>query len=311
MLYLNPNSFKIQKAKEEFHNEMELFLIKRFLNFYENKMSKYDNSITLNTIFQTLIEPNIEVILTGQPQNLIRLSDNYSSLIQSTPNLKTAIEYVFSYKTFIRKTASRYDAYDLANSLDIRTCPYCNRSYTTVIRKKNGKKISRPQFDHFFDKSSHPLLALSFFNLIPSCSICNSTVKGRKQFTIKSHLHPYLDDNVDQITFSFKYSNESFTGIEVVVITENNSKASKTVEDFAIQEIYNSHTNELQDLLKTRLFFSQNYLQNLKNTLLVGLDISDDEMYRILFGTEFQTKNFLNRPFSKFKKDILTELGIA
>ena len=49
------------------------------------------------------------------------------------------------------------NAHYFFRKLNIRTCPYCNRHYTFTLSKKNTK-VS-PEYDHFYDKSSHPLLA--------------------------------------------------------------------------------------------------------------------------------------------------------
>ena len=38
--------------------------------------------------------------------------------------------------------------------------------------------------------------------------------------------------------------------------------------------------------------------------------LSKEETYRLLFGTELDAKDFHKRPMSKFKHDILKELGI-
>jgi hypothetical protein len=50
------------------------------------------------------------------------------------------------------------------------------------------------------------------------------------------------------------------------------------------------------------------YLQELKTTY--KLKITDDELYRLAFGTYRQEADFHKRPFSKLKKDILKELGM-
>ena len=97
-------------------------------------------------------------------------------------NVYNEIEKIFSYKKFTTKKKKEYDAYDLAKNLDIPTCPYCNRTYTKTVITKNREKIIRPEFDHWFPKNQYPLLALSFYNLIPSCHICNSNVKGETKF---------------------------------------------------------------------------------------------------------------------------------
>lgn len=61
-------------------------------------------------------------------------------------------------------------AYWLQSQLNVKVCPYCNRMYTTTLY---GKKRIRPDFDHFYPQSRYPYLAVSLFNLIPSCNVCN------------------------------------------------------------------------------------------------------------------------------------------
>jgi hypothetical protein len=37
----------------------------------------------------------------------------------------------------------------------------------------NKSKELMPEIDHFYPKDKYPFLAVSFFNLIPSCLTCN------------------------------------------------------------------------------------------------------------------------------------------
>jgi len=60
-------------------------------------------------------------------------------------------------------------AYWLQQQLRVDTCPFCNRIYTSTLFRGN----IRPAFDHFYPKSVYPYLAISLFNLIPICDVCN------------------------------------------------------------------------------------------------------------------------------------------
>jgi hypothetical protein len=305
MLYINPRSVKVIKAKNKFRTEMIKFVLKRKRDL---KDATFDTSEIKDFLYGD-IKDDIEDILMSEPGELFDISTIANLCINSSTTLKKGIKYIFDYDLFIKKS-KRYDAYDLAESLDIRTCTYCNRNYTNTVITTNGRKLTRPQFDHYFDKATHPLLAISFYNLIPSCSICNSGIKGSNPFIIDNYLHPYLDDNINDIRFTYQYSDKTKSGLEINVITPNPSKVKNTVEAFAIEEIYNSHTGELIDLLKTKQYFSDRYLDILQTNLLKDVIVSKEDMYRIVFGTEYNPKDFVNRPFSKFKSDILKELGI-
>lgn len=127
---------------------------------------------------------------------------------------------------------------------------------------------------------------------------------------LNKYLHPYVDNNINDIKFTYKYSHETKSGLRVKVNTQDPSKAKNTIEAFAIEEVYNSHTGELLDLIKTQQYFSEKYLSILSSNLLKDIIVSKEEIYRIVFGTEYNSKNYVNRPFSKFKSDILQELGI-
>jgi hypothetical protein len=280
----------------------------------------------LDRALKKYILDNLEEILTGLPPILIKRSLEFESLMESwkqkrkNKNIKE-LKKVINYDWFIEKKVHKYDAYDLAKNLNTPTCAYCNRQYTVAVLtgKQKSKHITRPQLDHFFPKSIHPILALSFYNLIPSCSICNSALKGDIEFKTDTHLHPYIDNCIDKFRFSFHPKNtESLKGkkqehkvifkINADIDDQLNLKISNTIEAFKILEIYNAHSDEISDLLKIRELMSDKYLEVLKKTY--NLNISEDELYRLAFGTYRDEREFIKRPFSKLKRDILEELGI-
>jgi hypothetical protein len=302
MIYLDPTNDKIRIAKENFHMQMVDEIYQRI-----DKL-RNPNAICL---FDIIINEKIDHILIGSPIELIEISNLLNPIIFRDKQIKEAVNYVFNYDWFIDKKVNKYDAYKLAESLNITSCVYCNRNYTNTVISENGKKISRAQFDHYFDKGSHPILAISFFNLIPSCSTCNSSVKHTATFDISTHNHPYIDDKIDEICFSYKYNLAKPYSLEITVKAENCPKTQKNIEEFALNEVYNVHTDILSDILKTKSAFSERYLSILRLSVLKSVILSDDEMYRIVFGTEKDSGKFVNRPFSKFKKDILQELGIV
>ena len=63
-------------------------------------------------------------------------------------------------------------------------------------------------------------------------------------------------------------------------------------------------------MIKIREAFSDKYLEILSSQILDQTKISKSEIFQLAFGTYFEDDKVSMRPFSKFKKDILTELGI-
>lgn len=81
-------------------------------------------------------------------------------------------------------------------------CPYCNATYLFKLREENtAKKITNyvgAQLDHYYPKDDFPYLAISIFNLIPSCPTCNHIKSNNKN----SHLHPYTEEMGDNAKFT-------------------------------------------------------------------------------------------------------------
>ena len=235
----------------------------------------------------------------NQPEEKRRLRNIFSDVY-------TEIRKIFNYKNFTTKKKKEYDAYDLAKNLDIPTCPYCNRTYTKTVITKNREKIIRPEFDHWFPKNQYPLLSLSFYNLIPSCHICNSNVKGETEFKLDSHFHPY--NSVSNLKARFSYNYKSYDDYKIKINTEDKFSRN-SVEAFQLENIYQAHEDEVKDLIKIRQAYSDKYIEIL-NDSLKGVNLSKEEVYRLAFGVHYEDDKFDRRPLSKLKKDILTELGI-
>ena len=241
-------------------------------------------------------EDNLKRVLIGLPTEL----DSIKSKFRKDKNIRK----IFDYENWLNY--DKYNAYDFAKKLDIPTCPYCNRTYTKTVITQKGEKIIRPEFDHWFPKSEYPLLALSFYNLIPSCHICNSNVKGKTEFKLDTHFHTYNSASNVKATFSYNY--KSCDGYRIKINTKDDFSRD-SVEAFQLENIYQAHEDEVKDLIKIRQAYSDKYIEILKNSLK-GLSLSKEEVYRLAFGVHYEEDKFDRRPLSKLKKDILTELGI-
>lgn len=228
--------------------------------------------------------------------------------------LKTLLE-VFDYKKVLSKSKSK--SYWLTRVKEQEVCTYCNRQYTfTVIKDlKNGKRenddsrIARPALDHWFPESLYPIMSLSFYNLIPSCTICNSSAKGDALFKFETHIHPYLNDKPNP-TFKFGYlPNGKRWTVDFIDITD--IKEKQMLDDFHLRELYHCHDNlEVSELLNLALKNNGTYLDRLfKNVLLDFAPTTKEEIYRMLFGTEMLPDNQDKRPLSKLKHDLLEEIG--
>lgn len=241
------------------------------------------------------------------PQHL-KLIKKYDAVIH---RLKDA----FNYDSIIKGNADR--SYRLTEMKGTNVCTYCNRQYVFTVNKSNGKSlehIARPELDHWFCRELYPLLSLSFYNLIPSCHICNSTLKGNTVFSLTTHVNPYQQQDANPaIRFRPTVVSGRRTKYGVVIDRAVPSKEDNTVKAFALDEIYALHGSlEVDDLMRFNNTYSVGYLSVLFNSILGGFCplMTKAEIYRMLFSTEMEPDRFNERPLSKLKYDVLKYLKV-
>lgn len=224
---------------------------------------------------------------------------------------------IFNYEEFI--AGNQTLSYWITETKGANTCTYCNRQYTPTISKigktTKGKAhftyITRPALDHWFSHEMYPLLGLSFYNLIPSCNVCNSGAKGCKLFNLRDYIHPHLPQP-DNPNFKFRATGGG--GHWILDIDHSvPSNVHNTLDAFHLKEIYAFHANlEVRDIMDFKGMASSNYLKDLYEIVLSDVVAmkSTRDAYQMLFGTMKDPKDFLQRPFSKLKYDLLMQLGV-
>ncbi len=256
--------------------------------------------------FPTDCKYSLEEVITAKPEKLEEIAvwgkdkvDEYKFMIGK-------------YENFITKT-KEYDAYKLAKKLNVNVCPYCNINSTYTVIKEDNKKITRPEFDHFYDKATNPILALSFYNLIPSCHTCNATLKGSEEFSMKSHLNPY-SDNLDKMAkFSLKIKNSKFyhcvDGFEVKLETED-ERAKNNIKSFELDTLYQNHKDIILELIQKEAIYNESYLNELLTQYEGTLFKNKEDLQRLISGGYVSDDEIGKRPLSKLVKDISEELGL-
>ena len=123
---------------------------------------------------------------------------------------------------------------------------------------------------------------------------------------LTKHLHPYVD-NEDDINIIFSYRLTSYNKHEFSV-SGTDKKSENTIKFFKLKEIYETHEDEIRDLIEIKRHYGTNYLMSLEKIL--GSTINKSDLYRLAFGVYIEESNFEKRPLSRMKKDLLKELGI-
>jgi hypothetical protein len=282
------------------------------------------------------LDTNVDTILKGDPFQLAthikaikKIINDRGLNFKSKSALFDDIKKCFDYEAYVKKKIP----YEILAKLAVNACPYCNRQFINTYNSDEGK--SRATLDHFYAKSEYPYLAISFFNLIPSCYSCNSSIKRSKKFHIKSHLHPFLSDFENEIAFTigFKrkrvakanreksekyiaafYSNANLLTIGFrqirARVTPEAKKAFKNIEDLRLEDLYAFHKDYVIELLQKSIVYGKSGYAKTLSTQFPKIFKNEHDVLKLVLGNYVSVGTFNKRPFSRMTRDISAELGL-
>lgn len=276
-----------------------------------------DDLFNLNNRLMPLLIPGYNDVELEDYQKALNKKKNRNAIEQQlVDKYKPTIDLIidtFDYQGQLSGSKSR--SYHLTKNIGHNACVYCNRQYAFNIEKDGGRnddsRFARPALDHWFPKSVYPLLSLSIHNLIPSCTVCNSSAKGDTIFRLTTHVNPYMTASNDP-GWHFDYKPAVGGGWEVLLKDFANAKEEETAKAFFLKEAYQAHADlELSDTLELAMQNSGSYVPTLIKHVMSNIKgASVEDAYRLLFGTEYDLGKQDKRPFSKLKRDILDVLKI-
>lgn len=128
----------------------------------------------------------------------------YDELVEIAHVYNLGCKIPKNYKDFIINTLYKYrfPRKDFAEELQVTVCPYCNRNFVHSTDKRTMCDL-----EHFFDKETYSILAVSFYNLVPVCHSCNHA-KGSKKILYSPHNRKFNKD--DLLSFNFFISGLDF-----------------------------------------------------------------------------------------------------
>ena len=218
-----------------------------------------------------------------------------------------------NFNSYTKFSSSKSDAYQYAKLIGVRVCPYCNISYTYTVLDEGGEEnvfVCRPDFDHFVAKSIDSDLSKAVENLIPSCLVCNRTIKGRKEFNDDTHLHPFHEDFDQTKEFFVELLSADYLnggGIKILFkdrigsTKELSDKADNNIKDLRLVERYEHHKVDVVELLKKAKYYNRQRIREISKLL----DLT--ELKGHLFP-EIENDNINSSPLLKLKRDILKQV---
>ncbi len=287
---------QLNELRTKYSHPVNVRVLNLIIKYYENQELLYS-------------KPNIH-------QRLVNLTDKYLDGLFYNRVEKKQTDFGEEIETALRyDTLQKNDAIKIVQHLKLNTCPYCNASLTVSI-DKNDKVKPRFQLDHFFPKSKYPFLAISFFNLVPSCGQCNQS-KSKSSVTIGQDFHLYSNETPYD-AFQFKLNNKSL--IEYLINGGNdslsfsfqprNKKHKKFVEKhdktFGIKGLYDTQFDIVEELIWKSQYYTPLRINELGNLLR----LSTTSIARMITGNYSEYENVHKRPLAKFTQDIARDLKL-
>jgi len=297
---------KIKFNQELFDTHIKSIYISIYNLFLKLEYDGLENDTVdcLNYIFENIIP-----ILSANTKKLKEYIQFFKTTYPKSLEDGTELNQILRNEIFEKEYSNwgnrtTYGAYTFVQTLNLKTCPYCNRNYTFVVNDKTGKL--RPEIDHFHPKSIYPFLSMSFFNLIPSCSICNHTKSNKVEEDLDN---PYdIEPNSYQFTYTpqsvdfldVKEKEYNFDSFEIEIRGNQNN-----IKLFKLEQLYIQHKDIVLELLIKKVYYPKSYIEELSK-----YGFSKDEIYRYLFSNYNQDEDLHKRPLSKLVRDISEELGL-
>jgi len=318
--------------------ECKLCLDKYFDNFElsleDLKTSNLYISSNEHKNFVKYIENNLKSIICGKPDVLrkhINKINSYSInfIINRKPKNSSLDTNKQKENEFINKFRKVFD-YDnkinkpsFAKNVGLTCCPYCNREYIfRIYDYKNRENRTLAVLDHYYDKGKYPYLALSFYNLIPSCNICNSKFKTVIDFNIVPHLHPYENsfnkkakfsqffNNVNEENKKYSLLSKERISLSLKPLDKKDIAAQNTIDTFRLETLYQEHKDIVLELIQKREIYPDSYIDDLFHQYEGTLFKNREDVLRHITGGYVEDKDINKRPLSKLIKDISEELDL-
>ena len=323
--YCNHLQVKDFDYEEQYYND--LISITKFEKPFESvevRYKRYLKSGTFKDVFKCYSLKDIVLANNDELKNIINnIENNINQLTErKKKNIITKIQNLFKYsKKFQGTVLTPF----FTNNFNFRTCFYCNKDFITNFEKEKSNYVSTFQLDHFYDKGTYPYLALSIYNLIPSCSTCNSSkVKGSKNVYIHD---PKVGKYVNETCISpnsedFKFDEKVKFKLYLDELCENlhikdkehidiklkeyySNDYEKYIEVFKLNERYKAHKDIVYDMIIKVELYPDSRLKELQD--LTGIPFQ--QIKKDIFNLSDE-KDLSKKPFSKLIKDMSEELGL-
>ena len=267
---------------------------------YQNEDNKTLEEI-YNKKFKKRFGCELSDLLYGSFEELEVIKEHLGEI--SDDEVKKLFNYEAKYQPIISKFFEKY--------VEVHTCYYCNIDSINVFNDFKGESKNGFTLDHVIDKESYPYLALSLYNLVPSCYICNSKLKRSQQIDNVSPTSLTFDFD-EKVKFKTFMQNKNLQiedkeDFDLLLKEDFSDIYQKYIKVFELDGRYEYHKYKVIEMINKRKEYPDSRIKELaKLTEKTEEDVKQD-----LFGEYlFTDDNLHKRPLSKLVRDISKELGL-
>lgn len=272
-----------------------LEIIERWCEFYLKNIDGVDYSFEMVIKAEPKILEKIKIRIDTE----LKKEDINRKLKHITPKKKEKYYVVDNLYQGMPAEARDF----LIKSLDVNVCPYCNRNYIY-----SSVKTHTCQLDHYYPKGKYPILAVSFYNLIPVCASCNLS-KKEADF----EFYPHKETNVDELLkFSFEFEGLNYLKDKQdinVVIHPQKRKYVKQIKKLGLEELYQKHNDVVQEIIRKNQLNSTTYIHSLYEENK-NIFESESEVENMVYSNYLDDDEVGLRSLGKLTRDIVEELRL-
>lgn len=276
-----------------------------FLNTYIISIEVEKIKIGLLSLALPALEPivsNLENIIKADVKTI---ESSYLHLLDSlSKDERKKVELVFDYSGH-RKQEKFMQNFQ---KLNIKSCPFCNNNY--VYYFQNGKNTIAT-LEHYYPKSKYPHLSLSFYNLIPSCYVCNTKFKGSEKH-VGNVIHPYIEDFDTKASFSVDVDSlPAKKDIQLnICLKSNDPRCKQSIDRFKLDKIYAEHSDIATEIWNKAQVYNEDRIRELYNSFYKQLGYSEEDVKNFVFCNYLNQKDINKRNHSKLTQDILKQFEL-
>lgn len=259
-------------------------------------------------------------VLTLEPIEWKQYIDKYNEVLKREPNmLTTEVAYrktkkkVFKGKLYeriiicLQYAEARVILGEIHQQMGLKTCVYCNAIPTM---SKNGEVFY--QMDHYLPQSLYPFLGTCFYNLQPSCGVCNDHKKTKN---CDFGLYVNREQHKELSPFRFVPKIESLDGpyprCEEILFRgkgANVTKESKAHEEmFHINNLYAGYKDEVSALYADS--YKMNPTMIAVNAECWGIPATKKDVLAYMSGhLSLEEKDIHKKTLTKLKQDTIKQL---